>query len=102
MPDFVFFALLGAAATSSGSLGRRSVMPEQLDVEHQHARRAAAAGVLAVGEVGRDPEAALLADDHQLQALGPALDDVARAGSAPAAPRLTELSNILPSVVQPV
>jgi hypothetical protein len=76
MPDFVFLAFLGAAGDVLGDLGRAGDA-EQLDVEHQHPRRAPAAGGVAVGEVAGDPEAALLADDHQLQALGPALDDVA-------------------------
>ena len=51
---------------------------DQLDVEHQHAaRRARTRGRIAIGEVRRDPEARLLAFDHELHALGPSFDDVA-------------------------
>src|SRR3982751_4371754 len=51
---------------------------QQLDVEHQRARRGArTAGRVAVGQAAGDPEASLVADDHQLQSLGPALDDAA-------------------------
>src|SRR6187455_1621314 len=47
---------------------------QQLDVEHQHALGRAGAGRVVVREVAGDPEAGLLADDHQLHALGPARD----------------------------
>src|SRR5690606_36880758 len=46
---------------------------EELDVEHQHALRAPRLAL--VGELLRDPEAALLTDHHGLQAVGPAGDD---------------------------
>src|SRR5690606_7473461 len=46
---------------------------EQLDVEDEHARRRPRAA--AVGQRLRDPQTALLADHHQLHALGPAGDD---------------------------
>src|SRR4051812_35258577 len=46
---------------------------EQLDVEHQHARRLARAVV--VGELDRNPETGLLTLDHELHALGPAGND---------------------------
>src|SRR6185436_19881779 len=62
------------------SCWRRSTPPtdllyrQQLDVEHQHALGRAGAGRVVVREVARDPEAGLLADHHQLYALGPARD----------------------------
>ena len=56
---------------------------------------------VAVGEVARDPEARLLADDHQLHALGPARDDAVERERRRLRRATTELSNILPSVVQP-
>ena len=71
---------------------------DQLDVEHQHAGRGARAP--AVGERLGDPEPPLLALHHQLHAFGPAGDHLVRP-NAIGSPRLTELSNILPSVVQP-
>jgi hypothetical protein len=46
---------------------------QQLDLEHQHARRRAE--LTFVGERLGDPEATLLALGHQLHALGPAGDD---------------------------
>ncbi len=50
----------------------------ELDVEHEHAGgRAGTRGRVAVGEAPRDPEARLFAHDHELYALGPALDDAA-------------------------
>src|SRR5262249_47787560 len=45
---------------------------EQLDVEDEHAGRTA--GLAAVGQRLGDPEAALLADHHELQRFGPAGD----------------------------
>ena len=46
---------------------RGSVDRDELDVEDEHAGGRAGAGVLAVGEGRRDPEAALLADDPNLE-----------------------------------
>src|SRR4051812_44492422 len=49
---------------------------QQLDVENQRpGGRARAGGLVAVGERARNPEAHLVADDHQLDAFRPALDD---------------------------
>src|SRR5688500_2188073 len=45
---------------------------DELDVEHEHARRLPR--LVVVRELLRDPEARLLADDHQLHAFGPSLD----------------------------
>ncbi len=50
---------------------------EQLDVEHQHAL--GPVGLAGIGELLGNPQAALLAHDHQLQAFGPALDHLAEA-----------------------
>ena len=72
---------------------------EQLDVEDEHAR--GRAGAARVGELLGDPEAVLGALAHQLYALGPARDDPVE-GELVVWPRWTELSNIFPSVVQPV
>src|SRR4051812_49599196 len=54
---------------------------EQLHLEHQRRlrRNDAAAALVAVGEGGRDGEAALAADFHALDAFVPAADDVAGA-----------------------
>lgn len=48
---------------------------EKLDVKDEQATGATSAGVVAVGELGGDPEAALFAYDHELKAFGPAFDD---------------------------
>ncbi len=61
-----------------GDCGRRRRLgpvgdAEQLDVEDQHAGWAA--GAVVVGELLGYPQAALLADHHQLDPLGPAGDD---------------------------
>ena len=48
---------------------------EELNIEDQQSAGASAAGVFAVGEIGRNPEAAFFALDHQLHAFGPAWDD---------------------------
>ena len=72
---------------------------DQLDVKHQHALRLTRLAL--VGQRLGDPESTLFALDHHLQTFRPAGDhsiDRKRRGRA----RSTELSNILPSVVQPV
>ena len=43
--------------------------------QNEHAAGASATGVFAIGEVGGDPEAALFASDHELEAFGPSFDD---------------------------
>jgi hypothetical protein len=50
---------------------------QELYVEHEHALWAA--GLAFVGQILRDPHAALFARDHQLQTLGPAGDDLLHA-----------------------
>ena len=49
-------------------------MPSSSTSNTSSAAGASAAGVFAIGEVGGDPEAALFALDHELQAFGPAFD----------------------------
>ena len=49
-------------------------MPSSSTSKHEHACGASAAGIVAVGEFRWNPEAALLAFDHQLKTFGPALD----------------------------
>ena len=55
-----------------------------------------------VGERFGNPESALLAFDHQLQAFETSPVSPGRRRKSPAHHRATELSNIFPSVVQPV
>ena len=104
-PSFVFSASAGAAATSARRL-RAGRDVEQLDVEDEHPRGRTRLAL--VRELLGDPEAALLADDHQLDALGPPGDHAAERQRdrlrpcAPGCSGATELSNIFPSVVQPV
>ena len=74
-------ASAGGALTSAGA---RVGMLEELDVEDEHALRPV--GLSLVGERFGNPEAALLADHHQLNAFGPAGDDsVQRKGGRRAA-----------------
>ena len=91
------------AVTGLAVVAYRPFLPllnlDQLDVEHQHAVRRALA---LVGEALGNPEARLLALDHQLHAFGPAGDHAVQRETSPARRASTELSNILPSVVQPV
>ena len=54
---------------------------DQLDVEHEHAVRRALA---LVGELLRNPEARLLAFDHQLQPFGPSRDHAVERRTSPA------------------
>src|SRR5262249_6053200 len=63
-----------ARATRSSLLG---IDLEQLDVEDEHTLRPARLAL--VGHLLRDPEPGLVADDHHLQAVGPARDDAAQA-----------------------
>src|SRR5262245_6510663 len=73
-----------------GRPGRSLLDREELDIEDEHARRRARLAL--VGEVLRDPEAALLTDGHELDALGPAGDHVAERelGRLPAGERAVE------------
>ena len=80
--------------------GRRLGELDQLDVEHQHAFRPALLSL--VGERFGNPEPPFFAGHHQLHAFGPSGDDAVERERRPALPAETELSNILPSVVQPV
>src|SRR6185436_17634224 len=51
---------------------------QQLDVEHERTGGGSGArGLVAVSEITGDPEAGFLADFHELDALSPALDDLA-------------------------
>ncbi len=47
---------------------------QELDIENQHSGRGARRRILTVGEFGRDPEAAFLALNHQLNAFSPTFD----------------------------
>jgi hypothetical protein len=49
---------------------------EELDIEYKHPAWTTAARVFPVGEAGWDPEAAFFALYHQLDAFGPAFDDL--------------------------
>ena len=48
---------------------------EELDIEDECAAGAPAAGIIPVSEVCRNPEAALFANLHELEAFGPSFDD---------------------------
>ena len=48
-----------------------------------------------------NPESRFLALDHQLHAFGPPWNHLVEPETCSASPRMTELSNSLPSVVQP-
>jgi hypothetical protein len=102
MPDVVFSALAGRGGhilRDGGWLGRALMLSSSTSKTSRSAR-AATAGVFAVGEVRGDPETALFAFNHELQAFGPALDHAIERETG-GWPRFTELSNSLPSVVQP-
>ncbi len=68
------FGLLGVGGSGGDVLGRLGARRdvEELDVEDEHALGSARLAL--VREVLGNPEASLLADDHQLQSLGPARD----------------------------
>ena len=79
---------------------------QQFDVEDEHAARLVRRPGFAVGEVARDPEAPLLAGDHELQPLRPAWNNpvsrnVAGWAGCPGA-AFSELSQNFPSVVHSV
>ena len=62
---------------------RRRSDAEQLDVEDQGARRTAGTTrCIAIGQVGWNPETALLSHHHQLQTFGPTLDHALSGNSA--------------------
>lgn len=59
---------------------------DQFDIKNQSAGRRPAARIFTIGELGRDPEAALFALHHELHALGPTgnhLRETKRGGLTP-------------------
>ncbi len=103
MPEAVFLALLGAAATSSGVLGGlgATVIPSSSTSNTSIPAGRPPAGCIAVGERGRDPEARF---SPTIMSCSPSVHPLMTppTGKRAGWPRLTELSNIRPSVVQPV
>ena len=101
----------GSRRRSHEERGRPARSQSTITVIHQRPHRIAissmsntsspAGPAALIGEPCRNPEARFLAFDHQLHSLGPALDHFVQSEGR-GRPRITELSNILPSVVQPV
>src|SRR5690606_29806059 len=71
---------LSAIAAKGEGARRPGSEADQLDIEHERSPgRARTPGRIAVRELARDPEPRLFALDHELNALGPARDDLVQA-----------------------